>query len=629
MIVAVNNKKHNTRMVFFPHLSMLGRLAITLIITIPQLSQQHHTCLAFAVAATSAASASSSSSSSSFALSGSNSHGRRRSTSTSSSRSMQHIEEDKQQQQRAEQDETKQEAPAADTDTETTVLDLHSAQTRGSPAQTLHDLATFCENDGIDTFDVYGDFSSSKTSSSSHSEEEASSYLRAFESEIATTFGKQDAVFMPSGVMAQSIALLIHASSSSSSQISSSLSKKNNNNSAGNSNGNRNNEEQSKRKTFACHRTSHLLLHENEGYADLLHMDAVILPLEEPTPIGGIVGGTYATPPMRFHDVQALFSSRMPDAEAGATTPTTRTKKPQQQQHHERLSCLMLELPHRELGGKLTPYEEVVAMSRLCRTHGVAFHCDGARIFEAAAGYTILSNKKKNNNDGGGDISVQEIAQQFDSIYISCYKGLGGLSGAMLLGDVQFCNEARIWLRRFGGNLYTLLPYVVAAKRGYRLHVDDNKNGSTRKNSNSNSSSNNDNMLMMMSFKSKTEKLQRIVQSITCNDDINDDNDDDNDATSDAPAVVTFDPKIPATNMVHGYIRASFDECHNAIAAIEASLGVTILNRVRPISKEQEQHEYKKGYRCRFEWTMGDSNGTIEDAIFITAWKEFIRILSS
>ena len=282
MIVAANNKKHNTRMVFFPpHLSMLGRLAITLIITIPLLSQQHHTCLAFAVAATSAASASSSSSSSSssFTLSGSNSHGRRRSTSTStsssSSRLMQHIEEDKQQQQRAEQDETKQEALGADTDTKTTLLDLHSAQTRGSPAQTLHDLATFCENEGIDTFDVYGDFPSSKTSNSggSHIEEEeaSSSYLRAFESEIATTFGKQDAVFMPSGVMAQSIALLIHASSSSSSQTSSS-SKKNNNNSAGNSNGNRNNGEQSKRKTFACHRTSHLLLHENEGYADLLHM---------------------------------------------------------------------------------------------------------------------------------------------------------------------------------------------------------------------------------------------------------------------------------------------------------------------------------------------------------------------
>merc|ERR1719506_2425711 len=187
--------------------------------------------------------------------------------------------------------------PAAATDTKTTLLDLHSAQTRGSPAQTLHDLATFCENDGIDTFDVYGDFPSSKKSNSggSHSEEEeaSSSYLRAFESEIATTFGKQDAVFMPSGVMAQSIALLIHASSSSSSQTSSSSKKKNNNNSAGNSNGNRNNEEQSKRKIFACHRTSHLLLHENEGYADLLHMDAVILPLAEPTPIGGIVGGTY------------------------------------------------------------------------------------------------------------------------------------------------------------------------------------------------------------------------------------------------------------------------------------------------------------------------------------------------
>lgn len=51
------------------------------------------------------------------------------------------------------------------------------------------------------------------------------------------------------------------------------------------------------------------------------------------------------------------------------------------------VSTLMLELPHREIGGKLTPWDEVEEISRLCESRGIQLHCDGARIFEASAGY--------------------------------------------------------------------------------------------------------------------------------------------------------------------------------------------------------------------------------------------------
>jgi threonine aldolase len=46
-----------------------------------------------------------------------------------------------------------------------------------------------------------------------------------------------------------------------------------------------------------------------------------------------------------------------------------------------------VELPHREVGGKLTPWDEVEEISRLCENNGIQLHCDGARIFEASAGY--------------------------------------------------------------------------------------------------------------------------------------------------------------------------------------------------------------------------------------------------
>merc|ERR1712080_270155 len=92
-------------------------------------------------------------------------------------------------------------------------------------------------------------------------------------------------------------------------------------------------------------------------------------------------------------------------------------------------ACL-LELPHRELGGKLVPMDDLEALSETCRAHGVALHMDGARLWEAQAGYGC---------------EFKELTAHFDSVYVSFYKGLGGLSGAMLLGSETFCDEARVW----------------------------------------------------------------------------------------------------------------------------------------------------------------------------------------
>ena len=42
-------------------------------------------------------------------------------------------------------------------------------------------------------------------------------------------------------------------------------------------------------------------------------------------------------------------------------------------------------------------------------------------------------------------------------------QGLGGMTGAALAGSGELVAEARVWLRRFGGNLYTQAPYAVSA----------------------------------------------------------------------------------------------------------------------------------------------------------------------
>jgi threonine aldolase len=73
---------------------------------------------------------------------------------------------------------------------------------------------------------------------------------------------------------------------------------------------------------------------------------------------------------------------------------------------------------------------------------------DGARLWEAAAGYGR---------------APREVAAGFDSAYVSLYKGIGGLGGALLAGSAPFVARAAEWFRRQGGNVIHRSPYVVSA----------------------------------------------------------------------------------------------------------------------------------------------------------------------
>ncbi|KAL7447878.1 hypothetical protein ACHAWC_000174, partial [Mediolabrus comicus] len=136
------------------------------------------------------------------------------------------------------------------TSTEKRCIDLQLHTIRQSPSETLASLSEACKSLDVESFDVYGDYQSSTQES----------FLRQFESEVAHCFGKEDALFCLSGGMAQSIALLIHSRSHRA--LSSSSIRTRNDDSTG---------------AFACHPTSHLVLHENDAYAELLGMEAVLI----------------------------------------------------------------------------------------------------------------------------------------------------------------------------------------------------------------------------------------------------------------------------------------------------------------------------------------------------------------
>lgn len=211
----------------------------------------------------------------------------------------------------------------------------------------------------------------------------AGALIEDFEKQLAVEFNKPAALFLPSGTLAQPVALKIHCDKAGNNRV-------------------------------GLHPTSHLQLHEQQGYSALWGLTAVTLGA--------------ANKVLTVADLEAL-----------STAPT------------ELPAAIVLELPMREIGGQLPDWDDLCAQVRWAKSHGIAVHIDGARLWQCPA---ALNH------------SLAEIAALADSVYVSFYKDIGGIAGALLLGDDNFIAEARVWVRRAGGNLINLYPYILAAQQG-------------------------------------------------------------------------------------------------------------------------------------------------------------------
>lgn len=122
----------------------------------------------------------------------------------------------------------------------------------------------------------------------------------------------------------------------------------------------------------------------------------------------------------------------------------------------EQVGAVLFELPQRDIGGQLPTWDDLVAQIQLTRERGAAAHMDGARLWEAAPHYRRPHH---------------EVAGLFDSVYVSFYKGLGALAGAALAGTEDFIAEARVWIRRHGGNVIHQFPFVISAREAMRRRL--------------------------------------------------------------------------------------------------------------------------------------------------------------
>jgi threonine aldolase len=122
----------------------------------------------------------------------------------------------------------------------------------------------------------------------------------------------------------------------------------------------------------------------------------------------------------------------------------------------EPLAAVLIELPQREIGGWLPEWKDLQEQVEHVHDRSAAAHLDGARLWESTPYY--------------GKTPAQ-VAALFDTVYVSFYKGLGGLAGSCLAGPEDVIDEARLWRKRHGGTLHGMWPNAAAALTGLRTRL--------------------------------------------------------------------------------------------------------------------------------------------------------------
>lgn len=117
----------------------------------------------------------------------------------------------------------------------------------------------------------------------------------------------------------------------------------------------------------------------------------------------------------------------------------------------EPFGTLLLEVPDREAGFILPTWDELTSLVDAARERDAVVHLDGARLWESTYGLGK---------------PLAEIAGLFDSVYVSFYKSLEGISGAALAGSQDFVDQARVWRHRYGGMLFQQWPAALSALHG-------------------------------------------------------------------------------------------------------------------------------------------------------------------
>ncbi len=116
-----------------------------------------------------------------------------------------------------------------------------------------------------------------------------------------------------------------------------------------------------------------------------------------------------------------------------------------------RIKLMTWENSHNLSGGKVIPFEVMEATSARARSHGLAIHTDGARIWNVVAATGI-------DGPAWGELA--------DTVQFCFSKGLGAPIGSIVCGPADVIDEIRYLRERMGGAMRQAGVIAAAARVG-------------------------------------------------------------------------------------------------------------------------------------------------------------------
>jgi threonine aldolase len=115
-------------------------------------------------------------------------------------------------------------------------------------------------------------------------------------------------------------------------------------------------------------------------------------------------------------------------------------------------AAVAVENTHNFGGGTIQPYETLVALGEECRSAGLGYHLDGARLWNAHIATWV---------------ALTDYGRLFDTVSVCFSKGLGAPVGSVLVSSAANIARARVWRKRLGGGWRQ--AGILAAGAAYAL----------------------------------------------------------------------------------------------------------------------------------------------------------------
>jgi threonine aldolase len=119
--------------------------------------------------------------------------------------------------------------------------------------------------------------------------------------------------------------------------------------------------------------------------------------------------------------------------------------------------AVAVEQTHNRGGGAVLPLSTLDGLRRLADEHGLALHCDGARIWHASVA------------DG---VALDRYGRLFDTLSVCLSKGLGAPVGSLVVSSAERIERARLLRKRMGGGMRQVGVLAAAGDYALTYHLD-------------------------------------------------------------------------------------------------------------------------------------------------------------